>query len=407
MYNDDDTQPTRPITPDLLEDEPLVQVIGREPQGKQLISPATVFTVRNLHNYRIAFSMTGQDPCAGTEATGWNVDFESLNVQMNQMGQYIAAYHQEHDETGREAWRATVRQLGVHLYNGLLAVDAQLAACLVSARHQAGQPERLALVFEGSHSYLGVPYEILHDDREALAVCHPISRRVAGVIPQHRESFETLANRLRASGEPLHVLLIAADMRQPAADQEVAAVAETIYMQARRARLNVDIQVMSTRQSSLHAIREKLSGCTYHLVHFAGQIHSARSESESSGLLFWAGHGAMLSTRALSRLFKTSQTRLFYLSAYAEACADCTPPRSGLEIMSALALTGLPYVLGLRWYVPDLSRQRLACHFYRSLFTDPYVPERALLNARQAVYERDRQDESWIAPLLVAQPVTL
>ncbi len=70
--------------------------------------------------------------------------------------------------------------------------------------------------------------------------------------------------------------------------------------------------------------------------------------------------------------------------------------------MDASVEAGLPSVLGMRWPVADASARVLAGAFYQALFSEGRL-DTALLKARQTIARRDREDITWVSPVLVVQ----
>lgn len=166
-------------------------------------------------------------------------------------------------------------------------------------------------------------------------------------------------------------------------------------------------------------VRTRLRQCPYHIVHYVGQVYHDTRYPDQGGLLFAARHDAQLgqvivSAAELAVLLAGSATRLVYLSAGIERSAlDSIPEAYALradddfDLLRAVVRAGVPYVIGLRWYTAPVGRQRLAEQFYTHLLAAPYVPELAMLRARQAAARADARDESWMAPMLIAQTVDL
>ncbi len=122
---------------DLLRSEPLDGSSPRNrfarPFAARSAEP-TIFCVENAADRSMTFRVTGRHAYRSRRMTGWQVDFGSLNVQMNDLGRFIAAYHAHDDQSGRAAWRHTAQQIGLHLYHGLLDVDPALARQLLNLR---------------------------------------------------------------------------------------------------------------------------------------------------------------------------------------------------------------------------------------------------------------------------------
>jgi hypothetical protein len=426
MYEDDaENQPTDPIPPEQAdsdnkdaEDERLIEIVNSEPRPPERSIPLlsrfrssrrpTVFTIRNLDQYRVAFRVSGARSYQSEPMQGWQIDFGSLNVQINDLGRFIATYHHQDDNSGRAAWRHTAQEIGVRVYRGLMNTDVTLAQYLTAALRRTVPPENLTLVFEGVHDYLSVPYELLYDGREPLALRHPICRRITGFPAARRPGFHTLVEALTKTGAPLKVLLMTSGARAVAADQEVELLETCIQGSARHIRLNTIIDTASYR-----TVKQKLAASSYHIVHYAGQVYHDRLCPDNSGLLFTTGHDAqmgqaLLTRRELFALLQHNTPDLFFASACfgpQEWDGDIALRDSNyLGLFDTLAQIGISYTIGFRWYVSNEGRLRFVQRFYESLFSAPFAPERAILHARQAVHRWDSHDETWASPMLIAQP---
>jgi hypothetical protein len=425
MYDDDpDNQPTDPTPPEQADsgnqdadDEGLIEIINSEPRAPEQSIPLlsrlsasrrpTVFTLQNLDHYRIAFRVSGARSFQSESISGWEIDFGSLNVQINDLGRYIATYQQQGDHTGRAAWRHTAQEIGASVYRGLIHTDVTLAHHLTAVLRRTVPPENLALVFEGAPDYLSVPYELLYDGRESLALRHPICRRITGLPRDARPSFRTLIEDLKRTGAPLRVLLMTSSVRAVAADQEIELLETCIQGGARRVELKIAVDTANHQ-----TVKAKLAAGSYHIVHYAGQVYHDRLRPDTGGLLFTTGHDVqmgqmLLAWRELAALLHDGAPCLFFASA-------CLGPqeweevtlRDGnyLGVFDTLVRLGISYVIGFRWYVSNEGRLRFVQRFYESLFAVPYGPERATLHARQAVHRWDSHDETWASPMLIAQP---
>lgn len=398
-------------------DEPLFEILPSEtpparelPQRLPRSRPGwTVLSIENADDGKFSYSVSGIRPVKGQALRGWNVDFGMLNVQMNDLGRYLAAYYHEDDMEGREAWMYTAQQIGTHLYHGLLNSTDALTPYLAGARRWAFSVQKLMLSFGGPREYLTVPYELLNDGQMPLALKHPISRQIGGMVSRHPQTFTQFIEHLRATAQPLRILLIASAAEDA---PEIAALHDLITQNAARSGLTVEVDRVQAGASGLNDALRKLEGCRYHIVHYAGMVYLDRMNPDQDGLLFSTGQDellgqTLLSSERLAHLLRRSETRLFYVSA-------CVGPqvwdqyvlkdRDYLDLFAALVRAGIPYVLGFRWYIARESRQRFATLFYDSLLRHaPYIPEEAALYARRETQRYDRQDEAWASPILIAQ----
>jgi hypothetical protein len=356
----------------------------------------------------MTFQITGALPFKSHPIRGWNIDFGTLNVQMNDLGRYLAAYHQDENEAGRAAWQHTAQEIGAHLYEGLLNSDAMLAHQLTSARRRAVPPDHLLLAFAGPRDYLSVPYELLYDQRVPLAVTHPIYRQITGLTSRHKLTLREFVRQLQQAGDPLRVLLISSGIARLGADHEIADLHALLRQAADRSDLRLEIERLRPRNPE--DITQRLSHGIYHIVHYVGQVYHDRSDPEQSGLLFSGDERLgqwVLTLPELAHHLRHSATQFFYASACVGAQGwdeYVLRDQDYLDLFDRLTSAGIPYVLGFRWYVTEYNRQRFAALFYESLLRKaPFLPEQAILYARREIYDHDPQDETWALPLLIAQ----
>ena len=67
-----------------------------------------------------------------------------------------------------------------------------------------------------------------------------------------------------------------------------------------------------------------------------------------------------------------------------------------------IAQAGIPAVLGFRWKVSDESAKELALSFYKSLFRHGDL-NLALFEARKKIAIKNRDDQTWMSPVLIVQ----
>ena len=73
-----------------------------------------------------------------------------------------------------------------------------------------------------------------------------------------------------------------------------------------------------------------------------------------------------------------------------------------LGIADSLVQASVPAVLGYRWPVSDSGATTLALAFYKSLAKQGQI-DTALLDARCKVAAQDRDDITWLSPILIMQ----
>lgn len=107
----------------------------------------------------------------------------------------------------------------------------------------------------------------------------------------------------------------------------------------------------------------------------------------------------------LGTLLSRADVRFVYLSC-CQGAATGSPANllddDFLGIAEAVIQEGVPAVLGYRWPVSDGGALTLAKAFYRSL-AEKHELDVALLDARHAVATTDRNDITWLSPILIMQ----
>jgi CHAT domain-containing protein len=104
-------------------------------------------------------------------------------------------------------------------------------------------------------------------------------------------------------------------------------------------------------------------------------------------------------------LLRDSNVRFVYLSC----CRGTTTSAAAnlvdndfLGIADGIIHAGVPAVLGFRWPVSDSGAKTLALEFYTSLAKQGQL-DTALLDARREVATRNRDDITWLSPILIMQ----
>jgi CHAT domain-containing protein len=125
---------------------------------------------------------------------------------------------------------------------------------------------------------------------------------------------------------------------------------------------------------------------------------------EAKVILRIAGVEAM-SAGELKRLLQDSEVRFAYLSCcYGAATGAQTALLDDdfLGIVDAVIQAGVPSALGYRWPVSDAGAPRLTRAFYESLLKQG-SPEIALWQARRELAGLNRNDSTWLSPILIHQ----
>lgn len=144
-------------------------------------------------------------------------------------------------------------------------------------------------------------------------------------------------------------------------------------------------------------LRNKLSGRSYDIVHYAG--HAWSEKGGAAHLILpgvKSGQASSLSVRDFATFDGLGATRLVYLSA----CRGVS--RGSLQ---ALVAQGIPYSLGFRFEVKDEKARAFATTFYAKLIQRRFISgafQEAFAVARlELAVESD--DHIWLSAVLVAQ----
>jgi hypothetical protein len=385
--------------------EPLVVIMPSQTKN-------TVFTVKFDNRQQLSFDVKGKISYESVGAETWRVDVDDLNTAVSDLGRDIMAYYDLNDEGSRVTWRRRAKREGRRLYDDLLRSHDDLGKQLAVARQITKQPEVLTLNFVGPRNYLGMPYELLHDNNVPLTVKYPLCRQVSGVAANRAETFGDFVQSLARDGKPLRVLLIASDTGGITADDEVREL-HGLWRAGWTGPPGVVVDQLTTQEASFSEVVKLLENCSHHVVHLAGHATFDPQCVEESGLLFYEKKGRsgkikVLTARRVAQLMGQSRTMLCYLSCCVGAMVGgghLLHDYDYLGLMDAIVHAGVPYVLGYRWYVTDSGSRRFATSFYEKLLDFPHAPESATLHARRQAYGDDGNDETWTSPILVAQNI--
>jgi CHAT domain-containing protein len=261
---------------------------------------------------------------------------------------------------------------------------------------------------------LRVPLEFAFspESGEYLALKHPLTRFVIDAPTLKVPFSPSFLNDLWVRKDALRVLLIASNTEPwiDGVEEETKAVNDLFQAWTGSNRLQIQVDYLDAEQATYERVREELRECRYHVVHYAGHGRYDHGSPEKSGLFFRERKNRSSPVRRMSAselklLLENSDLRLFYLSC-------CLGSRTGdrgqlldddfLGIADSLVYAGVPAVMGFRWPVSDDGAKRLALAFYQSLLDQGDV-DLALLHARREVAMANKDDQTWLSPILVIQ----
>jgi CHAT domain-containing protein len=220
----------------------------------------------------------------------------------------------------------------------------------------------------------------------------------------------SLLNHLARQGEELRVLLVASNTEPfiPGVDEEIRSLETFLRQVFEEKGFSVNVKTIFSDQATYETMREELSESKYHIFHYAGHGFYDPQSPEQSCLFFWEQNnckGAVrkLSVSEMNILLGGSNLQFVYLSC-------CLGGHTGdkthlldddfLGIADGMIQAGVPAVLGFRWPVSDSSAKELALAFYSSLANQGQL-DVALFHARRLIASRDRDDITWISPVLI------
>jgi len=311
-------------------------------------------------------------------------------------------------------WRFDSKEIGKQLYKKIFEEHKEV---LIGYHRLLGKVKKeylLHLCFESSRDFLRVPLEFAFDPDpgEYLALKHPLSRFVEGVHAGRPPLSPEFLNDLWDRREALKVLLIASNTkpRIDGVDEEIKALVLSLRKAKEGVGVLCQLKHIPTEQATYERVKEELRECKYHIIHYAGHGRYNDQSPEKSSLFFWEKENCQgkikpMTASTLKLLLENSDVSFIYLSC-------CSGSKSGdsvqlldddfLGIADGVIYAGVPAVLGFRWPVSDKSAKQLALAFYKSLLRQGNL-DLALLHARREVAIPNKDDPTWISPILIVQ----
>jgi hypothetical protein len=371
----------------------------------------TIFHIELHADMSVSYSAEGGMICRGGPSPPLqDLDVAALNQQLVDLGDEISRLRQDPNPAAFAEWRTKVMQQGKDFYEKLIRPNAELLKDLHLARRTKKEGENLILCFVGQRRHLGMPCELLADDRP-LVVEHPVCRQVVTRPNVSARSFGRLIDELIRKQEPLRVLLVASNAGTDglAVDEEIALLGRLIREQTRARGIRTEITEFTTASAVFAAVEKELKQCRHHIVHYAGHAEFDARRPEESRLLFRERKRSKstkaLTARALGTWLSSAETQLIFLNACVGAVVRREHRRHQdyMGLMDALVEAGVPSVLGYRWEVSDEGARHFAELFYQALF-ETHCPARAAFRARKQIYaDNADENETWASPILVAQ----
>ncbi len=340
------------------------------------------------------------------EGGRFDVDFEEMRRRSKNLGQYLV---------GTDQWRFGAKSLGQLLYEKLFQTSPTLIGRYNAAQARVRSKD-MRIYFRGSREIIALPFELLFDGREYLALQHPLARTVSGIARPGGETsrpFSAYLKDLAGSSEKLRILLVEANTVPPLenVEKEVAELAQLFQQEIGQSLVEKEITLIRSREVSYDDVAKLVEMGKFDIVHYAGHGLARDATPEQNALVLWKSANSNqtipMPAHALVDIVRDSDIQLFYLSS----CLGATTGAQWqlwdddfLGLADGIIQAGVPSVLGFRWVVSDVGARMFAQAFYRSLFGEANgVLEDALLRARRELARSTRDDPTWVSPVLVTQ----
>jgi CheY-like chemotaxis protein len=329
-----------------------------------------------------------------------SVDLEDLARRADELNQRLRG-------DGEGAWRLEARSLGNAIYQ-TISTHRHILSLLATARALASSRDdsALSLHFSGPPSSLSVPYELLREDSDYLALTHILTRRLSegGKRVSHKsDPFFRFIEKQVGKGKPLRVLIAGAntDGYVPAVEEEASQLAASISANLKLLGITPEITTLLGDDVTYSRLRDALRD-GQHVFHFAGHGNFNESLPEKSPLSL---KDRELTAADLKSLTEGTELRFVFLSC-------CLAARTGSQVgrgdfhgfLHSLSLADVPATLAYRWEVRDDSAIEFATEFYDSLWRNFSLGQSLLESRREMVLgEEGRDNETWAAPVLLSQ----
>jgi hypothetical protein len=290
----------------------------------------------------------------------------------------------------------TPQEIGAALYHALF--QGQVRTLFDKSRGQLEKSTdlglRLKLKIDPSEAKIGdladLPWELLCDETED---CFALSRQTSLVryldVPRSSQPI--------AFTPPLQILAVGASPRE-------LAPLDLEEEERRLSELNrpaSGVKVKFLHHASAGAVREALSGDSYHVLHFMGHGTFDRASGEG-GLAFEEEDGSLVLVSG--KAFATKLRDLRSLGVVVlNACDTARARNQGGNpfrgVATALVLGGVPAVVAMQRPISDRAAIGFSTAFYRYLARGTSIDE-ALTEGRQAIHSILPEAFEWATPVL-------
>jgi DNA-binding response OmpR family regulator len=331
--------------------------------------------------------------------------------------------HVKSDDSARGAdqvpyhnWRFNSKHWGEVLYDAIFVKHPEVLSTFKQSMGTVSKESNLHLNFESPRDFLRVPLEFLVDvlgqGQNHLSLQHPLTRSIMNVRTNRTAISPEFLNDIWRKKETLKILLIGSNTAPfiPAVDDEIKVLGCELKGLFEAKRIPTQLKIIPTKKATYEVIRRELHNCKHHIVHYAGHGTHDHVSPENSHLFFWEkenmqGKVVPMSASELHMLLNSSDVRFVYLSC-------CWAAKTGepsalldddfLGVADSVVQARVPSVLSFRWAVSDDGAKQLALSFYRSLAYHGQI-DTALLDARYEVATKNRDDMTWLSPVLIMQ----
>ncbi|MEZ4706012.1 MAG: CHAT domain-containing protein [Caldilineaceae bacterium] len=231
-----------------------------------------------------------------------------------------------------------------------------------------------------------LPWELLHDGDEFLSLKHVAAR--LPILVRAQAEYKLMRSNAKASC----LLLCNPTGDLPAAEDEIAAIEDTLYAAKERVRY---LTLYGANITTIQ-LQNLLAAEGYDLIHYAGH-------ATPDALHLADGHFSIDEIR-----IALPNHPIVVLNACAtgrtQPGANMADITSGAQTLAAAFIeAGAPAVIGMLWPVPDETSRHFAQVLYRHL-VDGHPVGQALWQSRLEMYRRDPNGIGWMAPVLYGNP---
>jgi CheY-like chemotaxis protein len=299
-------------------------------------------------------------------------------------------------------WKS-IKELGENLWDNIFMAHSGIISAFQVARTRS---KRLSLIFETCRNELGLPLEFIRmtNPEEYLVLKYPLSRMVSDISPQR----EIISPEWLALRKQLNVLVVASNTCPaiPGVDQETVAVCDLLSQQNY---IPVHIKYIPTEEAVIDHVRAELASQAYDIIHYAGHGSYNPNDKDASAIYFWKDASKTcveaIDAAEITNLLSTSMARLIYLSCCSSSASGTNEDGqcdNFLGLADAVIQAGVPSVLGFRAPGTDTQAIKLATSFYKRLLERGSI-DVALWEARRALASENRDDPTWLSPILIIQ----